>query len=110
MGKITAEAIRIKLSQIIRDQMFELQWNGIKTETVDKIDNVQPILSNDFQYEGSGEYEFSAHIAFMVKEANNEYGTHRESYRISPCCNMSIKEMENDFNIEIPVPISLQKI
>ena len=35
MGKITAEAIRIKLSQIIRDQMFELQWNGIKTETVD---------------------------------------------------------------------------
>ena len=96
MGKITAEAIRIKLSQIIRDQMFELQWNGIKTETVDKIDNVQPILSNDFQYEGSGEYEFSAHIAFMVKEANNEYGTHRESYRISPCCNMSIKEMENN--------------
>lgn len=110
MGKMTADAIRIKLSQIIRDQVFDLHWNGINIETVDKIDNVQPILSNDFRYEGSGEYEFSAHVSFMVKETNNEYGTHRESFRISPCCKMSIKEKDDDFNIEIPFPISLQKI
>lgn len=110
MGRITADAIRIRISQIIRNQMSEFQWNGINIDTVDKIDNVQPILSHDFQYEGRGEYEFSAHINFMVKEANNDYGTHRESYRISPCCKMAIKEVENDFNIEILSPIPLQKI
>ena len=110
MGRITADAIRIRISQIIRNQMHELQWNGIKIEIVEKIDYVQPILSNDFKYEGSGDYDFSGHIAFMVKEANNEYGTHREKYKISPCCKMSIKEMEDDFKIEIPFPISLQKI
>ena len=38
MGRITADAIRIKISQIIRNQMHELQWNGIKIEIVEKID------------------------------------------------------------------------
>ena len=110
MGKITADAIRLKLSKIIREQTSELQWNGIDTKMIEKVDNVQPVLANGFQYEGSGEYEFSAHVSFMVKETNTEFGMHRESYKISPFCKMSINEIDNDFNIDIISPIPLQKI
>lgn len=110
MGKITVDCIRMKLAQMMQTQIPDLQWKGINIDIVTEIENVQPILSNDFHYEGSGEYEFSGHIAFMVKDTNNEYGTHREKYRIFPCSKMSIKEVEDGFNIDITSPILLQKI
>ena len=109
MGKVTADAIRTRLMHLIRNSWKELQWEGINVDMIHNIENVAPILI-DFQYEGSGDYLFSADISFMVKEQNNPLGTHRERYRVFPYSTMSIKEGENNFKTDIITPIPLQKL
>ena len=76
---------------------------------IHNIENVAPILI-DFQYEGSGDYLFSADISFMVKEQNNPFGMHRERFRIFPRSKMSIIETDIDFNIEVSSLLPLQKL
>ena len=109
MGKVSENSIRIKLTKTIKEQFGIIHWKGINTDIVDSIDNIQPTLSNDFKYEGSGEYEFSAHISFMVKENDNASDMHKETYAINPPCKMTIKESEMDFDIEIVSTIFLQR-
>ena len=67
------------------------------------------LRKNDFEYEGSGEYEFSAQISFWVKYPDNANELRNESYRIFPNCKVSIKETEGGFTTEIIPPIYLQK-
>ena len=109
MGKVTADAIRTRLMHLIRNSWKELQWKGINVDMIHNIENVAPILI-DFQYEGSGDYLFSADISFMVKEQNNPFGMHRERFRIFPHSNMSIIETDIDFNIEVSSQLPLQKL
>ena len=109
MGKITEISIRKKLIETIKKEFDFLPWVGIDTNMVVSVDDIQPILSNDFKYEGSDEYEFSAHISFMVKENNNDLNMHKETYAIYPPCKMSIKESEISFDIEILTTIFLQR-
>ena len=109
MGFVTVEAIKIKLSKHIREYWRNLPWDGIDINTVNDLDQVSPILNDNFRYEGQGEYDFSADISFMVKEVHNPYGSHREQYRIFPFCKISIKELYNDFTIEITSSIMLQR-
>lgn len=109
MGKVTADAIRTRLMHLIRNSWKELQWKGINVDMIHNIENVAPILI-DFQYEGSGDYLFSADISFMVKEQNNPFGMHRERFRIFPHSKMSIIETDIDFNIEVSSQLPLQKL
>ena len=108
MGKVTEDAIRAKLKKQIKEQFEDLEWIGIDKACVCNIDSIQPFLAKNFKYEGFGEYDFSAEIGFMVKERNNEFGSHREFYRIYPLCKMRIEESKLDFDIAIISPIYLQ--
>jgi hypothetical protein len=109
MGKVTCDAIKFKLAQKIKVEFLDLEWKGVDVRIVESIDSLQPILASDFRYEGHGEYEFSGDINFMVKDKNTQNDSHREFYRIYPCCKMYIKEKEDDFDIEISSSIFLQK-
>lgn len=111
MGKITNDTIRFKLINEFRNNWREFEWQGINMDAIQNFEKVEPILSDDFRYEGSEEeYKFSANIYFMIKEQNNPFGFNRKSYRIFPYCKMTIKEVENDFIVKIKSPISLQKL
>ena len=111
MGKITNEAIRIKLLHEIRDNWRKLEWQIPNLDMIQDFEKVEPILSTDFRYEGSGEeYKFSANVYFMVKEPNNAFGVNRKSYRIFPDCKMSIEETGDDFKVKIIEPIHLLKL
>ena len=109
MGKVTEDAIRAKLKKQIKEQFEDLEWIGIDKACVCNIDSIQPFLAKNFKYEGFGAYDFSAEIGFMVKEINNEFGSHREFYRVFPFSKMVIQECDKDFNIKIISPILLQK-
>lgn len=109
MGKVTADAIRTRLIRLISNSWMELRWEGINIDMIHSIETVAPILI-DFQYEGSGDYKFSADISFMVKEQNNPFGMHRERFRIFPHSKMSIIETDIDFNIEVSSQLPLQKL
>ena len=111
MGKITNDTIRVKLINEFRNNWREFEWQGINLDTIKDLEKVEPILSDDFRYEGSGEeYKFSANIYFMVKEINNPFGEDRKSYRIFPYCKMLIEEIGDDFKIRVTTPITLQKL
>ena len=111
MGKVTNDTIRKKLLHEIRENWRELKWQGINLDTIKDLEKVEPILSDDFRYEGSGEeYKFSANIYFMVTEPNNQFGVNRKSYRIFPNCKMSIRETDDDFIVKITEPILLHKL
>ena len=72
MGKVTNAAIKIKLINEIRENWREKEWQGINFDMIQSLEKVEPTLSPDFRYEGSGEeYKFSADIYFMIKEKNN---------------------------------------
>ena len=109
MGKVTCDAIKLKLAQKLKTRFSELEWIGVDLTEVKSIDFLQPILPNDFIYEGCGEYEFSADIHLMIKDENSENDSHKEFYRIDPCSKMCIKETDDDFDIEILSSIFLQK-
>ena len=111
MGKVTNDAIRIKLLTEIRNDWEKLEWQVPNLDMIQDFEKVEPILSDDFRYEGSGEeYKFSAHVYFMVKEPNNPFGANRKSYRIFPDCKMSIEEIGDDFKVKIIEPIHLLKL
>ena len=110
MGKVTQEAIRTAIIQEFRNDWRKLEWRGINIDIVDGIERVEPTLAADFKYEGSGEYEFSAQISFWVKHPENADELHNKSYRIFPCCKVSIKETEDGFRTKIILPIHLQKL
>ena len=110
MGKITPEAIRTALIQELRNDWRQLEWRRINVDMVDSIERVEPTLAADFKYEGSGEYEFSAQISFWLKDPEHADDFHNESYRIFPCCKVSIKETEGGFITNIIPPIHLQKL
>ena len=110
MGKVTQEAIRTAIIQELRNDWRKLEWRGINIDIVDGIERVEPTLAADFKYEGSGEYEFSAQISFWVKYPENADELHNKSYRIFPCCKVSIKETEDCFKTKIILPIHLQKL
>lgn len=111
MGKVTNAAIKIKLINEIRENWKEKEWQGINFDMIQSLEKVEPTLSPDFRYEGSGEeYKFSADIYFMIKEKNNPFGADRKTYRIHPYCKMLIEETGDDFNVKITSPIPLQKL
>lgn len=111
MGKVSNNAIKIKLLHEIRKNWRELKWQGINLDTIKALEKVEPILSDDFRYEGSGEeYKFSANVYFMVTKQNNPNGEDRKFYRIFPDCKMSITEIGDDFVIKITEPILLHKL
>lgn len=107
MGKVTANAIRAKLIQVIRRDWKALKWAKLDLDRMNKIENLEVVLANDFQYEGRGEYQFSAHISFMAKGTNGES---KEFYRIFPYTKMFIEETEDDFNIDLSFEIPLIKL
>lgn len=107
MGKVTANAIRAKIIQVIRRDWKTLKWVKLDIDRMQKIESLEVALANDFQYEGHGEYQFSAHISFMAKVTN---GGNREFYKISPYAKMFIEETEDDFNIDLSFEIPLTKL
>lgn len=109
MGKVTPDAIRTALIQELRIDWRKLEWRGINVDMVGGIEKVELTLANDFKYEGSGEYEFSAQISFWVKNSGDAVEFHNESYRTSPYCKVSIKETEGGCTTKIIPPIHLQK-
>ena len=109
MGKITCDAIKLKLAQKLKTQFSALEWIGVDITEVKSIDFLQPILSGDFMYEGRGEYDFSADVHLMIRDKNSENDFHKEFYRIYPCCKMYIEETDDDFDVEILSSIWLQK-
>ena len=111
MGKVTNTAIKIKLINEIRENWRDLEWQGINLDQIQYLEKVEPTLSPDFRYEGSGEeYKFSANVYFMIKGNADLNGMDRRSYTIFPYCKMLIEEIGNDFNIKITTPIPLQKL
>lgn len=110
MGKVTPEAIRIKLAQTIRKDWKTFNWSGIKIEQVEKIDSISIALSEDFQYSGKGNYNFLAYIKLMVKYDNDQSSTHTVPYKTSQCSQMEIKEVDNDFTLKLVQPIILERI
>lgn len=103
MGKVTEGAILAKLIRLIKGQFRELNWQGINITKVKDVEWVEPTLGN-FKYEGCGEYEFSAHIRFLVKDTNNESGMHSEIHEIYHPCKISIEESKQDFDVTITSP------
>lgn len=111
MGKVTNDAIRIKLLHEIRDNWRKLEWQVSDLVIIQDFEKAEPILSDDFRYEGSGEeYKFSGNVYFMTKESNNPFGVNRKSYRIVPDCKMSIRETDDGFTVKIIEPIPLQQL
>ena len=108
MGKITCDAIKLKLAQKLKKKIENLECKGIDVLRIKSIESFQVFLSRDFQYEGRGEYAFSADIKFMIKEENSENDFHSEIYRVS-FCKMFIEETAIDFEVEIVDPMILQK-
>ena len=111
MGKVTENAIKIKLINEIRDNWRNLEWQGVNLDLIENLEKVEPTLSSDFRYEGSGEeYEFSANVYFMVKENINQNGMDRRLYKIFPYSKMLIEETGDDFKVIITKPIPLHKL
>lgn len=111
MGKVTEDAIKIKLINEIRDNWRELEWQGIDLDSIQDLERVEPTLSTDFRYEGSGEeYKFSAKVYFMIKGNAELNGMVRRVYAIFPYCKMLIEEVGDDFNVKITTPIPLHKL
>ena len=110
MGKVTEDAIKIKLINEIRDNWRELEWQGIDLDSIQDLERVEPTLCADFRYEGSGEeYKFSAKVYFMIKVNAEQNGMNRRVYTIFPYSKMLIEEIGNDFNVKITTPIPLCK-
>ena len=108
MGKVTEHAILLRLIRIIKDQFKNLQWQGVNITRVKEVEWLEPTLGN-FKYEGSGEYNFSARIKFLVTDQNKETEAHSEIHEINPPGKIIIEESKQDFEITIS-PIVTNRI
>ena len=109
MGKVTPDAIRIRLTQTIRNNWKILEWKGINIDQITDIDKVDAVLRADFQYSGKDTYDFYAHIRFLETYPDNKSNQHIQSYETMNG-QMEIEELNEDFTITIMSPIILHRI
>ena len=109
MGKVTSDAIRIRLTQTIRNNWKTLEWKGIDLDQIADIDKVDAVLRTDFQYSGKDTYDFYAYIRFLETYRDNKSEQHIQSYETING-KMEIEESNDDFTITIVSPIILHRI
>ena len=109
MGKVTPDAIRIRLTQTIRNNWKTLEWKGINLDQITDIDKIDAVLRTDFQYSGKDTYDFYAYIRFLETFPDNKSEQHIQSYETKNG-KMEIKESNDDFTITIVSPIILHRI